>query len=99
MTRFHGTSGAVRASVDTAVPVWVLSRVSGPSATLKVICPFYGGGGPTPARAPRRSEARRGSRCWAHAGEGPAAKRSETWEPVGTRVIFVSNSARWEQPR
>ncbi len=22
----------------------------------------------------------------AHAGEGPAAKRSETWEPVGTRV-------------
>jgi nicotinate phosphoribosyltransferase len=32
-------------------------------------------------------------------GEGPAAKRSETWEPVGTRVIFVSTSAGWDHSR
>jgi nicotinate phosphoribosyltransferase len=31
--------------------------------------------------------------------EGPAAKRSETWEPVGTRVTFVSTSAGWDHPR
>ena len=38
------TDGALigRTSVDVAVPVWVLSWVSGPSATLRVICPFYG---------------------------------------------------------
>ena len=29
----------------------------------------------------------------------PRAKRSETWEPVGTRVNFVSTSAGWDQPR
>src|SRR6478672_8379485 len=76
-------------------------------------------GGPTLARAPRRSEARRGSRWvgphwrgphgeakrdegaggWAHTGEGPTAKRSETREPVGTRVTFVSTSAGWDHPR
>jgi nicotinate phosphoribosyltransferase len=40
-----------------------------------------------------------GAGGWAHAGEGPAAKRSETWEPVGTRVTFVSTSAGWDNPR
>ena len=40
-----------------------------------------------------------GAGGWAHAGEGPAAKRSETWEPVGTRVNFVSTSAGWDRPR
>src|SRR6476661_6055505 len=48
-----------------------------------------------------RGEAKRdvGAGGWAHAGEGPAAKRSETWEPVGTRVNFVSTSAGWIHPR
>jgi len=48
-----------------------------------------------------RGEAKRdvGAGGWAHAGEGPAAKRSETWEPVGTRVNFVSTPAGWDHPR
>ena len=40
-----------------------------------------------------------GASGWAHTGEGPAAKRSETWEPVGTRVTFVSTTAGWDHPR
>jgi nicotinate phosphoribosyltransferase len=40
-----------------------------------------------------------GAGGWAHTGEGPAAKRSETWEPVGTRVTFVSTTAGWDHPR
>src|ERR687889_1323089 len=125
ITRFQGMSGAVRESVDSAVPVRVPSCVSGPSATLKVICPFYGEDGPTPARGPRRSEARRGSRWvgphrrgprgeakrdvgaggWAHTGEGPAAKRCETWEPVGgptparaPRRSVARRGSRWVGP-
>ncbi|MGX1160522.1 nicotinate phosphoribosyltransferase [Arthrobacter sp. SLBN-100] len=54
-----------------------------------------------PRRRGPRGEAKRdvGAGGWGHAGEGPAAKRSETWEPVGTRVTFVSTSAGWDHPR
>ena len=54
-----------------------------------------------PRRRGPRVEAVRdvGAGGWAHAGEGPASKRSETWEPVGTRVNFVSTSAGWDRPR
>ena len=40
-----------------------------------------------------------GAGGWAHTGEGPAAKRSKTWEPVGTRVTSVSTTAGWDHPR
>jgi nicotinate phosphoribosyltransferase len=54
-----------------------------------------------PCRRGPRGEAKRdvGAGGWAHAGQGPAGKRSETWEPVGTRVTFVSTSAGWDHPR
>ncbi len=54
-----------------------------------------------PRRRGPRGEAKRdvGAGGWAHDGEGPAAKRSETWEPVGTRVTFVSTAAGWDHPR
>ncbi|MDQ0922947.1 nicotinate phosphoribosyltransferase [Pseudarthrobacter sp. W1I19] len=54
-----------------------------------------------PHRRGPRGEAKRdvGAGGWAHTGEGPAAKRSETWEPVGTRVTSVSTSAGWDHPR
>ncbi len=54
-----------------------------------------------PRRRGTRAEAKRdvGAGGWGHAGEGPAPKRSETWEPVGTRVTFVSTSAGWDHPR
>src|SRR6478736_6806992 len=84
ITRFQGMSGAVRETVDSAVPVRTPSRVSGPGATLMVICPFYG---------------------WAHTGEGPTAKRSETREPVGgptparaPRRSEARRGSRWVGP-
>ena len=54
-----------------------------------------------PRRRGPRGEAKRdvGAGGWGHDGEGPAVKRSETWEPVGTRVIFVSTTAGWDSPR
>jgi nicotinate phosphoribosyltransferase len=54
-----------------------------------------------PHRRGPRGDAKRdvGAGGWAHTGEGPAATRSETWEPVGTRVTFVSTSAGWDHPR
>src|SRR6059058_6222073 len=54
-----------------------------------------------PRRRGPRGEAKQdaGASGWAHAGEGPAAKRSKTREPAGTRVTFVSTSAGWDSPR